>query len=174
MNTIQVRIKGVSALLMHAYPMIEIEALEKKSPEEQARFAEYRSPDDEMLYIPGTAIQRAFVAAAAFSKGKGRASLQKTVAACLMVSPERCSLGVKDYVIDSRRVVIPVTRGRVIRHRPRLDEWQCAFSIDYDDDKLTEKQVRKIVDDAGSLVGLLDFRPACKGPFGRFIVIEWK
>jgi len=34
--------------------------------------------------------------------------------------------------------------------------------------------LRHIVDDAGSRVGLLDFRPERKGPFGRFIVIEWK
>jgi hypothetical protein len=33
--------------------------------------------------------------------------------------------------------------------------------------------VRVIVNDAGSRVGLLDFRPEKKGPFGRFSVIKW-
>ena len=27
---------------------------------------------------------------------------------------------------------------------------------------------------AGKRVGLGDFRPACKGPFGKFVVVEWK
>jgi len=29
------------------------------------------------------------------------------------------------------------------------------------------------VDDTGQRVGLLDFRPEKKGPFGRFVVTRW-
>jgi hypothetical protein len=113
------------------------------------------------------------VSAATFSKGKGRASLQKQVAACVFVSPERLDLGMKNYEIDSRRVVVPATKGGVIRHRPRINDWEVSFTLDYDPDLLTETQLRRIVDDAGSRVGLLDFRPEKKGPFGRFIVTLW-
>lgn len=171
---IQCTIKGTSALLMHAYPMVPIEAPEKKSPQEQAELSAYRDPDTGGLYVPGLAIQRSMVAAAAYSKGKGRGSLQKQVAACVMVSPERAGLGTKEFKIDSRPVVVPATRGRVVRHRPRLDDWQVTVEIDYDDTLLTEQQVRRIVDDAGSRVGLLDFRPERKGPFGRFVVVHWE
>ena len=167
-------IKGISPLLMHAFPMQPIEAIEKRSAEEQAEYAAYRDPDTQILYIPGVAIQRALIAAAAYSKGKARASLQKPVAACVLINPERCGLGVSEYKIDARPVVIPATKGRVIRYRPRLDEWKVELEIEYDNDLLTEVQLRHIVDDAGSRVGLLDFRPERKGPFGRFIVIEWK
>jgi len=45
--------------------------------------------------------------------------------------------------------------------------------ISYDDSILKETELRKVVDDAGSRVGLLDFRPEHKGPFGRFIVTHW-
>jgi hypothetical protein len=34
--------------------------------------------------------------------------------------------------------------------------------------------MREIVDAAGKRVGLGDFRPACKGPFGKFVVVQWK
>ena len=105
---------------------------------------------------------------------KGRASLQKPVAACVLVEPARAGLGVKDYNIDSRPVVIRVTKGRIIRHRPRLETWSATFTITYDDELLTEDQLRQVVDDAGSRVGLLDFRPEKKGPFGRFIVTHWE
>lgn len=170
---IEVEIKGLSALLMHAFPMVPIEALEKKPIAEQAEYSAYRDPDTKGLYIPGIAIQRALVNGATFSKGKGRASLQKPVAACVMVTPERVSLGKEEYTIDTRPVVIPSTKGRVLRHRPRLDEWSVTFTLEYDDVLLTEIQMRRIVDDTGSRVGLLDFRPEKKGPFGRFSVVRW-
>jgi len=170
---VQCTIKGISPLLMHAYLMQPVEAIEKKSPEEQAEYSAYRDPNSNYLYIPGLAVQRAFVSSATYSKGKGRGSLQKQVAACVVVNPEYCDLGVTDYIIDSRPVVIAATKGRIVRHRPRLNEWKTKFEIEYDDTLLTETQLRRIVDDAGSRVGLLDFRPERKGPFGRFMVIDW-
>ena len=169
---IQVKIKGLSALLMHAYPLTPIEALEKLPKEEQAEHAAYR---DEMkqLFIPAVNMQRSLVSAATFSKGKGRASLAKICAASILVSPVRISLNTDTYQVDSRPVVIPATKGRIIRHRPMLENWQCEFLIDYEEKLMTGAQIRKIVDDAGSRVGVLDFRPECKGPFGRFMVTEW-
>ena len=173
MKKVLCEIQGVSPLLMHAYPLQPVEGLEKMSAAEQAEASAYRDPESKGLYLPGVNVQRSLVAAATFSKGKGRASLQKTVAASVFVAPERIDLGVKDYVIDSRPVVIASTRGRIVRHRPRLDTWACEFKIEFDELLVTEAQLRRVVDDAGRLVGLLDFRPACKGPFGRFMITRW-
>lgn len=173
-KTVHVTIKGISPLLMHSFPMQPISGFEKKSPEEQAEIAAYRDPDTKYLYIPGIAIQRALVSAATFSKGKGRASLQKLVAACVMVNPERASLNTKEYSIDARAVVVPATKGRIIRYRPRLDSWQVSVDVEWDADLLKESEIRKIFDDMGSRVGLLDFRPERKGPFGRSMVTDWK
>ena len=175
-KSITCKIKGTSALLMHAFPMVEPpDGWQKWSPEEQARIAEYRDPDTNDLYIPGVNIQRSLVAAATYSKGKGRSTLQKPVAACVLITPERCSLGIQDgYKVDSRPVVMPVTRGRIMRHRPRFEQWSCTFSIEYDPALISETELRQVVNDAGLRTGLLDFRPEKKGPFGRFMVIEWK
>jgi len=169
----QVKVKGVSALLMHSFPMVPVEALEKRPPAEQAELSAYRDPDTKELYVPGINVQRCLIAAAAFSKGKGRASLQKQVAACLFVAPERITTGQKGYAIDARPVVIPATKGRVMRFRPRLDAWELSFKLEWDTTLLKESEVRRVLDDAGSRVGLLDFRPERKGPFGRFMVTEW-
>jgi len=173
MKAAKVTMKSMSPLLMHKFPLEPIEAMEKKTPEEQAELVAYRIPGNGNLCIPGEAVQRAFVAGATYSKGKGRASLQKQAAACLLVSPTYLDLGVKDYMIDSRKVRIPSTKGSVVRHRPRLDEWEITFTIEWDETLLSEVQVRRIVDDTGQRVGFLDFRPACKGPFGRSIVVHW-
>ena len=173
-KAIHVRIKGTSPLLMHKFPLVEPDPpLKQRTPEDQAEFAAYRTEDGE-LYIPGIAIQRCLIAAAVYSKGKGRASLQKPAAACMLISPELVGLGVTEYTVDSRPVVIPSTGGRVVRHRPRLDDWSVEFTLEYDLVLIAETEARKIIDDAGSRVGLLDFRPERKGPFGRFMVVEWR
>lgn len=62
----------------------------------------------------------------------------------------------------------------LLRHRPRLDKWKAAFGLLYDETLMKPEQVRRIVDDCGSRVGLLDFRPERKGPFGRFMVTKWE
>jgi len=173
MKRIEVTIKGKSPLLMHSFPMTEIKGIAKMTPEEQAEHSTYRHPDSGKLYIPGMNFRQCLVNGAAYSKGKGRANLSKTVAACVDVTPEYLMLGTKDFSVDTRPVVIKATGGRILRHRPRLDEWQVKAMIEYDDELLSEKQMRQIVDDAGQRVGLLDFRPEKKGPFGRFVVIKW-
>jgi hypothetical protein len=173
-ETVTCKINGVSPLLMHSYPMVPIEALEKKTPEEQAKLAAYLKPGTDGLYIPGVAMQRALVGGAAYSKGKGRASLQKPAAACLLVQETYLDLLTNKYEIDVRPVVIPATKGRVLRYRPRLDAWSVEFNLDYDPTLLSALQVRQIVDDTGRHVGLLDFRPEKKGPFGRFVVVFWE
>lgn len=170
---IECTLKGTSPLLMHQFPMQPIEGMDKMLPEKQAEYAAYRVPGTNELYVPGIAVQRALVKAAAFSKGKGRATLQKPVAACVLVTPERIGLGVTEYAIDARPVVIAATRGRIVRYRPRLDQWEITFIIEYDDVLLKESEIRRVVDDMGSRVGLLDFRPERNGPFGRSVVVKW-
>lgn len=174
MKSVAVGIKGMSPLLMHRFPMEPVEAIEKMPPEEQARLSLYEI--DGKPYIPGVNMQRALIAAAAYSKGKGRASLQKNASAGLFVDETVLPLNgsTTPWVVDARSVVIPATKGRIVRYRPRFDQWETQFTITYDETLLSEVEVRRIVDDAGQRVGLLDFRPERKGPFGRFVVTRWK
>jgi hypothetical protein len=113
---------------------------------------------------------RALMAGAAYSKGKGRASLQKVVAASVWLEEPEMGLGTSDFAVDSKGVVIPATRGRIVRHRARLNKWGFVATLNYDESLLSEPQLKKILTDTGALVGLMDFRPEKKGPFGRFTV----
>jgi len=159
---------------MHRFPEEKLDPpLEKRTPEEQAEIAAYRTPAG-ALYVPGEALRQALIRAAVYSKGKGRASLQKPLAACVTVEPEYLELGTDEYTIDSRSVVMPSTKGRVMRYRPRFDEWNIQATIGFDPALVTEKQLREIVDNAGSRVGILDWRPDRKGPMGRFVVTSWE
>ena len=170
-----VTIKGISPLLMRKMPLIEEPAdLRNQPPKDQAEWNCYRDETTGRLYIPAANLQRALIGGATYSKGKGRSNLSKSAAACLRVWPDIIDLGVTNFEIDSRSVVIRATGGRVIRHRAKLNEWKATFKIDYSRDLLSEVQVRSIVDDTGARVGLLDFRPEKKGPFGRFVVDHWE
>lgn len=174
MKQIVVGLKGVTPLLMHRFPLEQPKNVDKLPPKEQAELAAYRDPDTGELYIPGLNIVRALLSAARFCRGKGRMSLQSFVGGSLFVEPERVGLGTKEYTIDARPVVVPATKGRVIRYRPRLDEWACSFVLTYDDQLLSEGQVRELVDYMCTRVGLLEFRPERKGPFGRSMVVKWE
>jgi len=170
----KVTIEGTSPIMMKKYPEVPIDGFDKKSKEEQAELSCYRISSTKELCIPGTAIQRALVNAAAYSKGKGRASLQKITAACVLVQPEFIGIGTKNYEVDSRPVVVPATKGRIMRHRPKINKWKGTFELEWDETLLKKDEVKKIVDDMGKRVGLLEFRPACKGPYGRCKTVKWE
>lgn len=130
-----------------------------------------------ILFIPGPNIFAAIVAAGTFHKaGKSKLTTMKSslIPAGLIVQELVCSLGTKDWEVDSRSVVIPSTGGRVMCHRPRIDKWSLTFTLDVDGSMFDPTLVRAVVDDAGKKIGLGDYRPARKGPFGRFVVKQWK
>lgn len=173
MKQVEVSIQGLSPLLMHRYPLEPIEGLDKRSPQEQAEVSAYRDQHTKGLYVPALNLQRSLISAATYSKGKGRASLQKQAAACLSVQPFHLDLGTTEFEIDAQAVVVPATKGRVVRYRARLDAWSLKFDLAWDETLLRPSEVRRIVEDAGQRVGLLDFRPERKGPYGRFMVVYW-
>jgi hypothetical protein len=149
---------------------------QRGSPRDQAILKAYMD-NDGSLYIPGPNIFACIIAAGTFHKaGKSKVTTQRSslIPAGMAVQEIICSLGTKEFEIDSRSVVIPATGGRIMCHRPRLDRWSVKFTLETDESMFSPEFVRLLVDDAGNKVGLGDFRPARKGPFGRFSVVGWK
>lgn len=58
--------------------------------------------------------------------------------------------------------------------RPRFPRWGLTFTMTIDDRFVKEKIIRQLFDVAGNFVGLGDFRPGCKGRWGRFKVAKWE
>lgn len=77
------------------------------------------------------------------------------------------------WKVDTRAVRIPSTGGRILSHRPMFDDWALTFTATLDTGILTEKLLRDVIDDAGARIGLGDFRPSTKGPYGKFKVTQW-
>ena len=61
-----------------------------------------------------------------------------------------------------------------MRHRPRFDEWSAAFSLIVNENLLPVDFVLQLLTEAGLQVGIGDFRPEKKGPFGTFQVVSWE
>lgn len=189
---LHVGIRGITPLIMNRFTEKSEVAVtsgmstslhgDRGTPREQAAPKRY-ADEQGFLYVPGPNIFACMIAAGVFHKsGRSKLTTQRTslIPAGLMVEEMVCPIiddhgrPIRDWEVDSRSVVIPATGGRVMCHRPRVDVWTTMFTIDVDESVFSPALVRAIVDDAGKKVGLGDFRPARKGPFGRFVVSHWE
>jgi len=178
MKEIQVTIKGTSPLLMHRYPMVGAEDLSKKRTgvpdwKSEAEAALYKD-DRGGIYQPASHIEGALANAGRSFKitGKRGATYGKLVGSTVEVWPDAIPHKQTAYEIDSRPVV--VQRARVIRYRPRFDEWELDFTIRLLDEQLAMKTIKEILDHAGLYVGIGDFRPQRGGKFGKFMVTRFE
>jgi hypothetical protein len=183
---VQVEIQGITPLLMNRFTEASEVKMsggtsttykgERGTSREQAAPKAYMD-DKGFLYVPGPNIFAAIIAAGVFHKaGKSKVTTMKTslIPAGIMIEELVCPLGTKEWEVDSRSVVIPSTGGRIMCHRPRVDKWTLSFTVDIDTEMFSPGLVRALVDDAGRKIGLGDYRPSRKGPFGRFNVKTWK
>lgn len=185
-KTVKVQIAGITPLLMNRFNeeseikvssgVSAVSISGRGTPREQATKKTY-SDDTGNLYIPGPNVFSCLIQAGTFHKvGKSKITTLKSslIPAGISLPDVVCPLNTKEFEVDSRSVVIPSTGGRIMCHRPRVDEWKLSFRLEVDTEMFDLKTVRLLMDDAGKKVGLGDFRPARKGPFGRFSVVEWK
>lgn len=127
--------------------------------------------DDEIgIYIPSDNIERCL------QLGAQKSKLGKDVQAGCFCSEDMIPLkydGPKDKnkLRENPRFQIRrgvrVQKSRIIRVRPMLPTgWSITFSLEFDETLINEKSVLKAMIDAGTYVGLGDWRPK----FGRFTV----
>ena len=128
--------------------------------------------------MPGPNIFRSLIDAGKFHKvGRTKVTTLKSSLVAAAASIEEFVVPIEsagDWKVDTRPVRIPATGGRILRHRPCYDDWRLRFTLNLDVAVISEKLMREIMDDAGNKIGLGDFRPDCKGPFGKFAVTRWE
>ena len=188
MQTVTVRIEGITALLQHRFTeAAEVSKstrrvqIKEEDPRVVAERAAYRMPDG-TLYLPGAAIARLLREAGGGHKQRGsRKSLKFIVPASVLVPEEAIPLingdgksPAREFEVDSRPVTIPATKGRIMRHRPRLNIWAAEFALEVDEDVLPLEVVHELLSEGGNKIGVGDFRPERGGPFGRFAVTRWE
>lgn len=195
MNTIKVKLTGMTALLMHncqgadpSFPLTiekkKLTGLRKKTDEihEQISKLEWLSA----LYwnnkfgacVPDRLLKGAIVASSKKDKkGKiyGASCIVLTDEAELIFHDSKMSeseLYETGKYIDRR--IVNVQRSRVVRVRPIFDEWSCVFELAFDPAAIEEKDLLNTLARAGQIIGIGDYRPDCGGPYGRFTVEKIK
>lgn len=183
---VKISIEGVTPLLCNRFTdEAQISATngtristvgDRGSPQEQAEKRLYPGSDSKPI-IPAPNLFRCLIDAGVFFKaGRAKVTTQKSslIPAAAAIAELELPIKSKDgWTVDTRPVRIPSTGGRILCHRPCFHDWHLDFTLDVDTELIGVKLMREIVDAAGKRIGLGDFRPACKGPFGRFVVTSW-
>ena len=177
MKEIEVTIKGVTPLLQHRFPMGGADEPSKKRTgvpnwEAEAETALYKD-EQGVIYEPASHLEGALKNAGKNFKITGRrgATYAKLIGATIEIWPDAIPHKLLKYVTDSRPVVIQ--RARIIRYRPRFDEWELDFTLRLLDEQLQVKTIKEILDYAGLYVGIGDYRPQLGGKFGKFMVTKF-
>lgn len=187
MATIRFAITGERPLLMHnkrlADPlnphtraMKELTSKRKKTDEDlakmiyvESRGAIYETPEG-LVGLPVEAVWASFYEAGkAFKMGADikRALIPDEIVVPLIIDGSK--LNVEEYLaiegnIDVR--IVKVSGRSVNRSRPIVRDWSAEVEMELLTDIIDPDDLKKVVDRAGRLQGLLDFRPR----YGRYSV----
>jgi hypothetical protein len=169
---VEVEIEGTAALLQHKMPEQDVNAPLRKTRQSDVEDPkDFLYTDGKRIVQPATHIERALVQVASAFKMVGRGKkTYKDAAKTIIVMPELIPHKVQKWVPYTAAVVIPSTKGRVNRIRPRFDAWKIEFEIQFDADIIPTEVVKQMLETAGTTVGIGDWRPR----FGRFMVTSFK
>lgn len=190
MKTVHVEITAINPLLIHRFgedAQAGKSSRKSKTVVEDSRAVALRAANvgpDGVHYISAFAIVNAIGAAGANHKMTGtRKSVRFIIPSAVRVAAMGvdCTIPIlvngkpaKTFEVDSRPVTIPATKGRIMRHRPRYEGWSMKFDLEIQDDLVDVALVHQLLSEAGLQIGIGDFRPEKRGPFGSFRVTAWK
>jgi len=174
---VKVEIAGICPYLQHRRPSSKEEAEEmqklvqvlqknqfdEEAAKKEAEMGAYKNRDGK-YYIPADHIQEALIGAGARVrvKGQGKKTYKDYMKAYVFVEPNEILIEPQKYAVDRRYV--KVSGKGIIRSRPRFDDWKAEFELLVTDDTLPLKDIREILEIAGTRIGIGDYRPK----FGLF------
>ena len=187
MRTLNITWKGVTPLIMHSckcvnplHPLsVEMKkytSKRKKTEEDLIKISDLEWEagaywkDGLGLYIPAENVEATIInGGKAFKKGT---DIQKYCTVKDLYIP--FSYGenltkeelIQNYEYRDTRPM-NVQRAKVMRTRPRFDQWQINFNMIYDDQKIDLETIKNALEYAGAYVGLCDSRPK----YGKFVAL---
>lgn len=182
MKKYEVEISGITPILQNkpAEYGFDVQWVEKQASEnweKEALQKIYRTPDSEggEIYQPSEHIWRAIIEAGKKikMKGAGKSTYSKIFGSMLSVEPDVLVHKNQEYEIYKKLVVIPSTKGRVMRYRPMIKDWKLRFFV-LAEDEIQGATVKEALEIAGKYSGIGDWRPEKKGVFGKFQVTSFK
>lgn len=170
-------IRGICPLLMNKFDENKETNKPLKSgsgnrdPKIEAQNALYKNTKG-IISHPSSHIEGAMIRASTSYNmaGKGKKTYKDAFKGGIFVEPLMIPHKIQKWEIDRRSVVVPATRGRIMKARPRFDKWELSFSIINTDDRIRGETLKQILIDAGNYFGIGDYHPR----FGRFEVIKFE
>lgn len=172
------KITGMSSILMNnpasmRHPDDSVKVKKIPTPEDEAASKVYRQKNGN-LHAPAFWF-RASLLAGAVSRKIGKLSAKKALSAGVfcVAGEDECTLlhvknnkPIREYKINVMRAVVK-TAG-VMRARPEVEGWACILVLEIDTDFVTPEQVESLLNIAGKIAGVGDYRGGCEGTFGRY------
>ena len=174
-KTIDIEITGVAPLLQHRFAMEEHGENKSKAktkvydPKTEAEKCLYKNKAGE-IFKPSEHVYQSMVRATVDFKFEGKKTYKDVITSGIIVEPEEIPLIVTNpYEIDARGAV--VQGARIVRWRPKFNEWKLKFSITIlDDENISVPVVKDILEKVGATKGIGDYRPR----YGRFMVTAFQ
>jgi hypothetical protein len=170
-------IQGVAPILFHRWNVEAVETKAKAAKGSTAKKSDdiesylYRNDDGEIC-LPGEYLRQSIIMAAKFKqdpRSPRKSAMDLFKAAVITLTP-LANLGVTEPdFLDRRRVM--VQRNGITRTRPAMKEgWAATVELMVNlPEYVSPILLRQVLDDAGRLIGVGDFRPT----YGRFAVSNW-
>ena len=183
MQSFKFKVTGVSPLLMNNPVAITSTDPEKDkkfktkvdhgTPQQQAKKVEYRDAKGD-LYLPSIQFRQSLLyACIGKTVPKGKSGMKRVIAASVFTTSDKTTLldpqtmkPLKTWEVNTMPAV--VGDARIPRSRPMLEKWAAIVEFDIDVALADEGTVGVLLNEAGTLSGVGDYRPSCTGPFGRY------
>lgn len=181
---LKLRVDGTTPLLQCNAAMLlapgpaKTRAEKDLSPADQAKQRVYLDDEDRFVH-PTVAFRNAILGGGKEVK-IGRAAAAKYLAGALILNPQPSAVLLdnrdkpfQEYEVHAASVVMPATKGRVVRGWPKFNDWHVNLDAYLDETIWNEpiETLQRIFDFAGRLVGVGDGRPEKrKLGFGQFRV----
>lgn len=183
---IKVRLTGEAPLLMHngqlANPLNQHAKESKKISgkrqkteadlEQLAKISWFGSlylTDDLKIMVPGVVLEAALANGAKTTRKGKSAQAGLFVRDNMLLEFDHADLTldelwkIKKFRLDA---LVSVDRKKILRVRPKFDNWAITANINFDDSLFNLESIRDIIKIAGEQIGLCDWRPR----YGRFSV----
>ena len=187
MKRIVIQVEGFTPLLQHnpTELMKSDEGVKAKKAhlpdDEYAEKACYRN-EDATLYHPAEAFRNALIEAGTHRK-IGRVAATSVIRQAVFLAHDNADLcdpetgeALTRFTVDLRSVVLR-PKGRIMRARPRLDQWATSVEFAYNPDFVSDANIIELLEIAGTNIGIGDYRPGRTsgmgkgGPMGRFKIV---
>lgn len=188
MKQVTYTIKGATPLLMHSERLAnpfdpitkQIKAISGKRKKTEDDLLEMGQlewmgglyhDEDAGIHLPGYNVFAALIGGGKLHK------LGQSIKRSALVQEDKVALvydGPKtpEKLFENKRFVdvrsVKVGTAKIARWRPIFKDWQATFTVLYEESGIQRNELDRVVADAGSMVGLGDYRPR----FGRFEVVS--